>query len=197
MRLFTCEWSQWFLTIHNFLTCTLTHTVHFDIFCLCFIAQWELVNGILPYGRFCWSIDYDIVYSICINRYNQATAMCRHYKRPILLIEFEESRSFSLQVMGSNIIFFFLHKETHLYIYITVEYSSHSRWNLEPKCGFEVGPTNFALSQCTVQCSIWPVYCASCYLHYFFIAVEAFVVLWFICYSRNFWSIESESYIIY
>ena len=37
---------------------------------------------------------------IFMNRYNQATAMCRHYKRPILLIEFDESRSFSLQVMN-------------------------------------------------------------------------------------------------
>ena len=35
-----------------------------------------------------------------MTRYNQATAMCRHYKQPILLIEFDESRSFSLQVMN-------------------------------------------------------------------------------------------------
>ena len=30
--------------------------------------------------------------------YNQATAMCRYYKRPILLIEFDPNKPFSLQV---------------------------------------------------------------------------------------------------
>ena len=32
-------------------------------------------------------------------RYNQALAMTRFYKRPILLIEFDQTKPFSLQVM--------------------------------------------------------------------------------------------------
>ena len=30
--------------------------------------------------------------------YNQAVAMCRYYKRPILLIEFDPNKPFTLQV---------------------------------------------------------------------------------------------------
>ena len=54
-------------------------------------------EGIIVLPYYClnylheWCINF-------VNRYNQATAMCRHYKRPILLIEFDESKSFSLQV---------------------------------------------------------------------------------------------------
>lgn len=35
-------------------------------------------------------------FGVC--RFNQATAMTRHYRKPVLLIEFEEKKSFSLQV---------------------------------------------------------------------------------------------------
>ncbi|XP_064386752.1 DNA repair endonuclease XPF-like [Halichondria panicea] len=44
----------------------------------------------------------DLIGSLNSGRlYNQAVAMTRHYKRPLLLIEFDESRSFSLQKSGS------------------------------------------------------------------------------------------------
>ena len=32
--------------------------------------------------------------------YNQAESMCKHYKMPILLIEFEREKAFSLQSLG-------------------------------------------------------------------------------------------------
>ena len=41
-------------------------------------------------------------YILC--RYNQVTAMTRHYKRPLLLIEFDESKSFSLQVSPFDVV---------------------------------------------------------------------------------------------
>ncbi len=44
-----------------------------------------------------------VYFYIFVSRYNQATAMCRHYKRPILLIEFDENKSFSLQVREHTI----------------------------------------------------------------------------------------------
>jgi DNA excision repair protein ERCC-4 len=43
----------------------------------------------------------DLVGSLQSGRlYNQAEAMCRHYKIPILLIEFEREKSFALQALG-------------------------------------------------------------------------------------------------
>ena len=38
------------------------------------------------------------VFNLSLFRYNQAVAMTRFYKRPILLIEFDPNKSFSLQV---------------------------------------------------------------------------------------------------
>jgi len=38
------------------------------------------------------------VFNPCFFRYNQAVSMTRFYKRPILLIEFDPNKSFSLQV---------------------------------------------------------------------------------------------------
>ena len=35
--------------------------------------------------------------------YHQAEAMCKHYKTPILLIEFDPDRAFTLQVRGSTL----------------------------------------------------------------------------------------------
>ena len=35
--------------------------------------------------------------------YNQCVSMCRYYKRPVLLIEFDANKSFSLQVLCFNI----------------------------------------------------------------------------------------------
>ena len=35
--------------------------------------------------------------------YNQCVSMCRYYKRPVLLIEFDANKSFSLQVLYFNI----------------------------------------------------------------------------------------------
>ena len=40
------------------------------------------------------------VFNLSFFRYNQAVAMTRFYKRPILLIEFDPNKSFSLQVSG-------------------------------------------------------------------------------------------------
>jgi DNA excision repair protein ERCC-4 len=60
--------------------------------------------------------DYILTPDICVERksvsdligslnsgrlYNQCVAMCRCYKRPVLLIEFDASKSFSLQVFLS------------------------------------------------------------------------------------------------
>jgi len=57
--------------------------------------------------------DYILTPDICVERksvsdligslnngrlYNQAVAMCRHYVRPLLLIEFDPNKSFALQV---------------------------------------------------------------------------------------------------
>jgi DNA excision repair protein ERCC-4 len=43
----------------------------------------------------------DLIGSLQSGRlYNQAEAMCRHYKIPILLIEFEREKSFALQALG-------------------------------------------------------------------------------------------------
>ena len=57
--------------------------------------------------------DYILTPDICVERksvsdligslangrlYNQAVSMCRHYKRPVLLIEFDPNKPFSLQV---------------------------------------------------------------------------------------------------
>ena len=59
--------------------------------------------------------DYVLSPDVCVERkaipdaigslqsgrlYNQAEAMCRHYKIPILLIEFEREKSFELQALG-------------------------------------------------------------------------------------------------
>ena len=43
-------------------------------------------------------LDLRFVFNPCLFRYNQAVAMTRFYKRPILLIEFDPNKSFSLQV---------------------------------------------------------------------------------------------------
>ena len=60
--------------------------------------------------------DYVLTPDVCVERksvgdligslnsgrlYTQATAMTRHYSRPVLLIEFEENKAFSLQVLWS------------------------------------------------------------------------------------------------
>ena len=43
----------------------------------------------------------DLIGSLQSGRlYNQAESMCRHYKIPILLIEFEREKSFALQALG-------------------------------------------------------------------------------------------------
>ena len=85
---------------------------------------------------------------IFASRYNQATAMCRHYKRPILLIEFDESKSFSLQVRNVNFNNLQLSMEyiiTHVHVYIVqhAEYIIYSKWDLKPECGLQVGLTDF------------------------------------------------------
>jgi len=63
-----------------------------------------------------WQVgDYILTPEICVERksisdligslnsgrlYNQSVAMCRAYKRPVLLIEFDPSKPFTLQVTG-------------------------------------------------------------------------------------------------
>lgn len=45
----------------------------------------------------------DLFQSLASGRlYGQAEAMTRHYKVPILLIEFEQDRAFTLQVSGRD-----------------------------------------------------------------------------------------------
>ena len=46
----------------------------------------------------CFLILLVFVFNPSLFRYNQAVAMTRFYKRPILLIEFDPNKSFSLQV---------------------------------------------------------------------------------------------------
>jgi len=62
--------------------------------------------------------DYILTPEICVERksisdligslnsgrlYNQATAMCRHYTKPMLLIEFDHNKPFALQVRYLNL----------------------------------------------------------------------------------------------
>ena len=43
----------------------------------------------------------DLIGSLQSGRlYNQAEAMCKHYKMPVLLIEFEREKAFALQSLG-------------------------------------------------------------------------------------------------
>lgn len=66
--------------------------------------------------------DYILTPDICVERksvsdligslangrlYNQCVSMCRFYKRPVLLIEFDPKKSFSLQVLSFVFVWFF------------------------------------------------------------------------------------------
>lgn len=98
--------------------------------------------------------------------------MTRHYKRPVLLIEFEESKSFSLQVR----IYLVLYTSgptlncvhctcvssqcqvtDHLSFGLT-ECISHSEWNFLPKCIFQVGVAHLTLPQCRLRWIRLPVW---------------------------------------
>lgn len=60
---------------------------------------WTTVQTNLPIrtSSFVMSSYY---FCFCVHyRFNQATAMTRHYKKPVLLIEFDENKPFSLQVL--------------------------------------------------------------------------------------------------
>ena len=65
--------------------------------------------------------DYILSPDICVERksvsdligslnngrlYNQCVSMCRYYKKPVLLIEFDANKSFSLQVKCQQFLIF-------------------------------------------------------------------------------------------
>ena len=103
--------------------------------------------------RTAWHSDYTINTSNTMHcnlnlsfSYNQATAMTRHYKRPVLLIEFEESKSFSLQVRES-LMDHYSTMSLKLVFYYT-ECISLTEWNILQQYLIQVGVAHLALSKC-------------------------------------------------
>lgn len=100
--------------------------------------------------------DYILTPDVCVERkslsdligslnsgrlYNQAQAMTRYYKKPILLIEFDQNKSFHLQVglLGSN-----WHNKHH---------EINSR--IVHFCTLQLNITNFSIANCShCYCSL-------------------------------------------
>ena len=103
--------------------------------------------------RTAWQSDYTINTTNTMHcnlnlsfSYNQATAMTRHYKRPVLLIEFEESKSFSLQVRES-LMDHYSTMSLKLVFYYT-ECISLTEWNILQQYLIQVGVAHLTLSKC-------------------------------------------------
>lgn len=90
--------------------------VNRDIKINCITIQVVARGGMLRFSDCFYSMqvgDYILSPDICVERksvsdligslnngrlYNQCVSMCRYYKKPVLLIEFDANKSFSLQV---------------------------------------------------------------------------------------------------